>query len=101
MVTEGHYARLDPVQEMVVREVGDRKVSNVFIWGSSGSGKTIVATQVLDIILAQYRAINKQYKATVTSYTIYHTELGEGPIKKTYEILDIGPNWVYPTYLVP
>ena len=68
MVTEGHYARLDPVQEMVVREVGDRKVSNVFIWGSGGSGKTIVATQVLDIILAQYRAINKQYKAIVTSY---------------------------------
>ena len=75
MVTEGHYARLDPVQEMVVREVGDRKVSNVFIWGSGGSGKTIVATQVLDIILAQYRAINKQYKAIVTSYYSYTTEL--------------------------
>ena len=60
---------------MVVREVGDRKVSNVFIWGSGGSGKTIVATQVLDIILAQYRAINKQYKAIVTSYRDYTTEL--------------------------
>ena len=46
-ITEGRYIVLDQVQEEVVRGVVENNYKNVFLWGSGGSGKTIVAAQIL------------------------------------------------------
>ena len=45
-ITEGRYIVLDQVQEEVIRGVVENNYRNVFLWGSGGSGKTNVATQI-------------------------------------------------------
>ena len=68
-ISEGRYLVMDSAQEQVVRKMGDKTHSNLFLWGTSGCGKTIVSTQVVEMMLAQREREGREVgRVIVSSY---------------------------------
>ena len=44
-------------------------MTNVFLYGSSGTGKTIVSAETVKIKLSQFKSINKPVKVIITQFT--------------------------------
>ena len=44
-------------------------MSNVFLYGSSGTGKTLLSSEAVKIKLSQFKQDNKPVRVIVTSYT--------------------------------
>ena len=54
-ITEGKYVILDPIQKEIIKSVAENQPKNVFLWGSSGTGKTLLLTQILSMKVSHYR----------------------------------------------
>lgn len=67
-ITEGKYVVLDPAQKMVIEKVAENQPKNVFLWGSSGTGKTFLITQILGMKISHYKKEGKQLNVIVSSY---------------------------------
>ena len=67
-ITEGKYVVLDPAQKMVIEKVAENQPKNVFLWGSSGTGKTFLITQILGMKISHYKKEGKKLNVIVSSY---------------------------------
>lgn len=67
-ITEGKYVILDNEQRTLVEQVASEQPQNVFLWGSSGTGKTLILTQVLSMKISYFKKNAIKYKVFVTSH---------------------------------
>ncbi len=68
-ITEGKYVILDPVQKALIQNVVEHRPKHLFLWGSSGTGKTLLLTQALGIKVSSYRKEGiKKLNIFITSY---------------------------------
>ena len=66
-ITAGNCLTLDPVQEDLIRRISEENPRNVFLWGGSGTGKTLVLAQALDIMLSRRQKQNLSCRIVVTT----------------------------------
>ena len=67
-ITEGKYIILDDRQKAIVNRVSNEKPQNVILWGSSGTGKTILLTQALGIKVSNLKRQSIPFKIIVSSF---------------------------------
>ena len=73
-ITESRLVELDQGQEDVVRKIADQKSRNIFLWGSSGTGKTLMLVEALLMKISQYRREGRRVKVIVSSFLAYSDE---------------------------
>ena len=67
-ITEGKYVILDDQQMEIVERVTKEKPQNLILWGSSGTGKTILLTQTLSIKVSQFKRQSIQIQIIVSTF---------------------------------
>ena len=67
-ITEGRYVILDDRQKEIVETVSENNTKNVFLWGGSGTGKTLLLMQLAGIKRSWYRRIGMDYNILITAY---------------------------------
>ena len=67
-ITEDRCMALDSTQKQVIKTVAEVQPKNIFLWGSSGTGKTIILTEVLKMKIIHYKKQNIKLNIFVTSY---------------------------------
>ena len=79
-ITESRQVQLDEGQEELIRRIAEEKPKNVFLWGSSGTGKTLMLCEALKIKISQLRRSGKKdVRVFVT------TMKGDQPLLKDIE----------------
>ena len=66
-LTEGKYVILDDKQKEIVERVANEQPQNLILWGSSGTGKTILLTQALAIKVSHFKRQNLEMKIIVSA----------------------------------
>ena len=61
-------AKLDEKQSQIIEKMVTEKPQNVILWGSSGTGKTILLTQALGIKFSHFKKINSPIRIIVSSF---------------------------------
>ena len=64
------------------QNISNLKTKNVFIWGSSGTGKTILLAEALSMRVSFYKKAKVNYKVFVTTYRFNGGKLLEDLMKK-------------------
>ena len=59
-ITESRHVHLDEGQEELIRRIAEEEPKNVFLWGSSGTGKTLMLCEALKIKISQLRRRGKK-----------------------------------------
>ena len=59
-ITESRHVHLDEGQEELIRRIAKEEPKNVFLWGSSGTGKTLMLCEALKIKISQLRRRGKK-----------------------------------------
>jgi hypothetical protein len=67
-IIESRHVELDEGQKEVIRTVAEKKPRNIFLWGSSGSGKTLLLIEALLMKISQYRREGRHLEVIATSY---------------------------------
>ena len=67
-ITEDRCMTLDSTQKLVIKTVAEIQPKNIFLWGSSGTGKTIILTEVLKMKIIHYKKESLTLNIFVTSY---------------------------------
>ena len=67
-ITEGRYAKLDPIQKEIVEEIAGNTFLNLFVWGSYGTGKTLLLTQALEMKMSFFRRAGRPVMVIVAKY---------------------------------
>ena len=67
-ITESRHVELDEGQKEFIRTVAEKKPRNIFLWGSSGAGKTLLLIEALLMKISQYRREGRQVEVIVTSF---------------------------------
>ena len=67
-ITEDRCMALDPNQKKIIEEVTKFQPKNIFLWGSSGTGKTIILTEILKMKIIHYKQKSINLNVFVTSY---------------------------------
>ena len=67
-ITEDKCVALDSTQKQIIKMVAKVQPKNIFLWGSSGTGKTIVLTEVLKMKISHFKRIHIKLNIFVTSY---------------------------------
>ena len=67
-ITEGKYIFLDERQKEIIKRVSSENPQNVILWGSSGTGKTILLSQALGIKVSNLKRQSIPYKIIVSSF---------------------------------
>ena len=67
-LTEGKYVVLDDKQKEIVEQVAKQQPQNLILWGSSGTGKTILLAQALGIKYSYFKRQNIQIRIIVSSF---------------------------------
>ena len=67
-LTEGKYVVLDDKQREIVERMANEQPQNLILWGSSGTGKTILLTQALGIKASHFKRQNIETKIIVSSF---------------------------------
>ena len=62
IITNGRYITMDQIQKDVLVEVVNERPGVVFLWGSSGTGKTLVAVQATLTLAAHYEIENQPWQ---------------------------------------
>ena len=68
VITEDRCLELDEAQRSIIENVAENPTKNVFLWGSSGTGKTIILTEVLKMKASYYKMNGIKLNVLVTSY---------------------------------
>ena len=61
-------AKLDKKQSEIIEKVANEKPQNVILWGSSGTGKTILLTQALGMKFSHFKKQNIPMRIIVSSF---------------------------------
>ena len=69
-ITAGKYVNieLDQGQKEIIEYVAENQPKNIFLWGSSGTGKTLLLAQVLGMKISHYFRKSIKLKVFVSSY---------------------------------
>ena len=67
-ITEDRCIELDKIQRKIVEVVAENQPQNIFLWGSSGTGKTIMLAEALKMKISQYMKKGVKLNIFVTSY---------------------------------
>ena len=67
-ITEDKCMTLDPTQMQIIKKVAKIQPRNIFLWGSSGTGKTIILTEILKMKISHYKKAGIKLNVFVTSY---------------------------------
>ena len=67
-ITEDKCIELDNIQRKIIETVADNQPQNIFLWGSSGTGKTIMLSESMKIKISQYMKKGIKLNIFVTSY---------------------------------
>ena len=67
-ITEDKCVALDSTQKQIIEMAAKVQPKNIFLWGSSGTGKTIVLTEVLKMKISHFKRIHIKLNIFVTSY---------------------------------
>ena len=59
-ISESRHVHLDKDQRNLVKKVAEEEPKNVFLWGTSGSGKTLLAAECLKMKVSQLQRQGKQ-----------------------------------------
>merc|ERR1719367_2667016 len=59
-ITESRHVHLDEDQRNLIQRIAEEKPKNVFLWGTSGSGKTLMLAEALKMKISQLRREGKQ-----------------------------------------
>ena len=70
-LTEGKYVVLDDKQKEIVERMANEQPQNLILWGSSGTGKTILLTQALGIKVSHFKRQNIEMKIIVSGWGGY------------------------------
>ena len=73
-ITENRFVEMDQGQEDLVRKITGQKPRNIFLWGSSGTGKTLVLVEALLMKISQYKREGVKVRVIVSSYQAYSEE---------------------------
>ena len=65
-------AKLDEKQSEIIEKVANEKPQNVILWGSSGTGKTILLTQALGMKFSYFKKENIPMRIIVSSFGAYY-----------------------------
>ena len=68
VITEDRCMELDGAQRNIIASVAEKQSKNVFLWGSSGTGKTIILTEVLKMKISYYKMNGFKLNIFVTTY---------------------------------
>ena len=61
-------AKLDKKQSEIIEKVANEKPQNVILWGSSGTGKTILLSQALGMKFSHFKKKNIPLKIIVSCF---------------------------------
>ena len=67
-ITEGRHVILDPVQKQIVAQFANEQNKNVFLWGSPGTGKTLLLSQMLSMKVSHYKKMGLNLRVIICSY---------------------------------
>ena len=67
-ITENKCVGLDATQKQIIKKVSKNQPRNIFLWGSSGTGKTIMLTEILKMKISHYKRQRLKMKIFITSY---------------------------------
>jgi DNA replication protein DnaC len=67
-IIESRHVELDEGQKDFIRTITEKKPRNIFLWGSSGSGKTLLMIEALLMKISQYTREGRQLQVIVTYY---------------------------------
>ena len=67
-ITEDRCMTLDSTQKQIIMKVAEVQPKNIFLWGSSGTGKTIILTEILKMKISHYKKKHIKLNIFVTSY---------------------------------
>ena len=67
-ITEDRCMTLDSTQKQIIETVVEAQPKNLFLWGSSGTGKTIILAEVLRMKMSYYKNKSIKVNVFVTSY---------------------------------
>ena len=67
-ITEGKIYELDEGQKEVLKIVAEEQPKNIILWGSSGTGKTILLTEALSMKVNHYKKEGIKIKIIVSSW---------------------------------
>ena len=66
--------KLDDRQAEIIEKVANERPQNVILWGSSGTGKTILLAQALGIKASNFKRQNIKMKIIVSSFGTEYTQ---------------------------
>ena len=75
-------AKLDDNQAEIIRKIANEKPQNIILWGSSGTGKTLLLAQALLMKISHYKRQKIDIKVFVSSYS---NESVEEPLMKDFK----------------
>ena len=67
-------AKLDDRQAEIIEKVANENPRNIILWGSSGTGKTILLTQALGIKASHFKRQNIEMRIIVSSFGCLETQ---------------------------
>ena len=67
-LTQGKYVVLDDKQKEIVEQMAKEQPQNLILWGSSGTGKTILLAQALGIKVSHFKRQNIEMKIIVSTF---------------------------------
>ena len=67
-LTNDRCMALDSTQKQIIKTVAEVQPKNIFLWGSSGTGKTVILTEILKMKISHYKKKNIRLNVFVTSY---------------------------------
>ena len=73
-VTQDRYVMLDPGQKEVIKEMASKRWRNVFLWGTNGTGKSLMLCEGVKIKLSRGKREGRDIRVFVTTYD-YNREL--------------------------
>ena len=98
-ITENRHIILDEGQEDLIRTIVEKKPQNIFLWGSSGTGKTQMPMEALLIKISQCRREGRRLNVMVASFlAVSEAPLMEDFRKKYLPLLVEMPNVRFVTW---
>ena len=74
-VTQDRYVKLDPCQKKVIEEMASRRWRNVFLWGTNGTGKTLMLCEGVKMKMSRCKQDGREVRVFVTTYEDKAAEL--------------------------